>query len=268
VFTLQLLGFSSWFDIPLSLEQRLEMIKQAGFNTTCIWFGDEEEMIRNGHADEIPDLVRNIGLYLDNVHAPFWNHYLLWSESSDVVAKIVKELEATLIFCEKHQIPRMVTHLATGKRLPPDSKRGLQLISDLVSKAETLGVTIAIENTESPEYLEYIFSDIQSPNLGFCYDSSHDFLPGQSKGGILERWGDLLLTTHLSDNHGINDEHLLPGMGTIDWPTIEKYIYKSGYQGALILEADGPNATKGFTPEEFLETGYQWVRQFGKMLSE
>lgn len=261
------LGIYSWFGYSLPLEKRLEMIKQAGFNATCLWFGHEEKMVADGLADEMPGLVRGMGLVLDNIHAPFWDHYLLWSESQDAMAKIRKELETTLLFCGKHHIPNMVAHLASGANFPPPSPSGLQLIRDLVSQAENLGVTIAVENTKRPAYLEYIFSNIQSPNLGFCYDSSHDFLPEQSRGLELEKWGDLLVTTHLSDNYGVNDDHLLPGKGTIDWQAIERYFPKNSYKGVLMLEVDGPDASKGFTPEEFLQSGYQWLRRFEEMLA-
>ena len=71
------LGMFSWFGYSLPLEKRLEMIKQAGFDATCLWFGDEEEMVEDGLADRMPGLVRGMALYLDNVHAPFRNHHLL-----------------------------------------------------------------------------------------------------------------------------------------------------------------------------------------------
>jgi sugar phosphate isomerase/epimerase len=63
-----------------------------------------------------------------------------------------------------------------------------------VAQAESQGVTIALENTRRPDYLDWAFSHIQSSNLGFCYDSSHDFIganPGEESGEM----GPVLTTT-------------------------------------------------------------------------
>jgi len=43
-------------------------------------------------------------------------------------------------------------------------------------EAERLGITIAIENSHSTEHIDYVLENIPSSNLGFCYDSRHDFL--------------------------------------------------------------------------------------------
>ena len=260
------LGVFAWFGYSLPLEKRLKMIEQAGFDSTCLWVGNEEEMVRDGHADLIPDMIRDTGLILDNVHAPYQNNNLIWSDSRESATRTHSELETVLEFCNKHRVPIMVAHLVTGDTILPPNENGLRIIQDLVSQAENLGVTIAVENTHKREYLEYILSNIKSPNLGFCYDSSHDFLPEQSRGKLLEKWGDLLVTTHISDNNGITDDHLLPGKGTIDWRTVENCFPKSSYSGALILEPDGPDASKGLTPEEFLQTGYSWLKQFSSTL--
>ena len=104
-------------------------------------------MVKEGLADEMPALVRDMGLILDNIHAPFWDHHLLWSGSQDMIEQIQKELEVTLLFCAKHHIPKVVAHLATGYKMPPSSS-GMQVIRNLVTSAENLGVIIAIENTE------------------------------------------------------------------------------------------------------------------------
>lgn len=261
------LGINSWFGYSLPLEKCLEMIKKAGFDATCLWFGHEEKMVRDGRADQMPGLVRGMGLALDNIHAPYEHSNLLWSELPEENELIRQELITSLQFCSKHEIPIIVLHITKGAYPPPITKNGLRIIQDLVNQAEGLGITMALENTRHPAYLEYIFSNIQSPNLGFCYDSSHDFLPEQSRGRELAKWGDLLVTTHLADNNGINDDHLLPGKGTIDWQAVERYFPNNSYKGVLMLEVDGSDSSKGFTPEEFLQNGYQWLRQFGKRLA-
>lgn len=55
------LGIFSWFSYSLDIEERLRMIKQAGFDATSLWWGDE-----NKHYQ--PEMARKLGLEIDNIH--------------------------------------------------------------------------------------------------------------------------------------------------------------------------------------------------------
>jgi len=262
------LGIYGWFGYELPLEKRLKLIAEAGFTTTCIWFGHEEEMISDGRADEMPVLVHDAGLILENIHAPFWHSNYLWSESKNDQTKIRQELSNALSFCGKHHIPIMVMHLTAGDTPPPTNRKGLVLIHDLIKMAEDQNVIIALENNEDygNHHLDFVFTNIRSPSLGFCYDSSHDAIAKEFRGRALEKWGPLLVATHFSDNNGINDDHLLPGRGSIDWHKVMKQFPKGSYKGTIMLEVDGPEANKGFTAEDFLKYAYQKAWELAVML--
>ena len=45
-----------------------------------------------------------------------------------------------------------------------------------------------------------------------------------------------LVTTHVHDNRGRWDDHLVPFDGRIDWATALMSMQKAGYEGALIFE--------------------------------
>jgi len=66
-------GIFSWFGFELPLTERLKLIKETGFVSTSVWLGEEEELVKNGQKDSIPELVRSYGLFLENIHAPFNN---------------------------------------------------------------------------------------------------------------------------------------------------------------------------------------------------
>jgi sugar phosphate isomerase/epimerase len=193
---------------------------------------------------------------------------LLWSESSIDRSIIQQEYEAALSFCHRHRISIVVIHITQSFDPPQQSTSGLEIIRSLVSQAEKMGVIIAVENTTRPDYLEYVFSNIRSPNLGFCYDSSHDFVAREFRGEALKKWGSLLAATHLSDNKGIHDDHLLPGDGTIDWESVVQQFPKESYKGTIMLEVEGPEAGKGLTADEFLKLSYQKARQIAEMLEK
>lgn len=245
------LGIYAWFGYVLPLEERLALIRDAGFDTTCLWIGPGEKMVHDGLVERMPGLARERGLTVDNVHAPYEHVNHLWSGSRRENAVIRREYAEALAYCHRHGIPRAVMHVVAGAHPPPPTREGIQIIRDLVRQAEDLGVTMALENTERTEHLSLVFDEIQSPRLGFCYDSSHDFIAGQSRGGILKKWGALLAALHLSDNHGATDDHLVPGEGSIDWPALGASFPRS-YPGALMLEVISPDPA--LPPEEFLQT--------------
>ena len=45
-----------------------------------------------------------------------------------------------------------------------------------------------------------------------------------------------LVATHIADNKGRADEHLLPFYGTIDWEAVLSALSEMGYQGDLTYE--------------------------------
>lgn len=86
--------------------------------------------------------------------------------------------------------------------------------------AKERGVIIALENTPSefgaPEALCELIRETHLRDLKFCFDTGH----AHKEKGIpksLDLMRDRIATTHVHDNHGEKDEHLLPFEGSIDW---------------------------------------------------
>jgi len=140
--------------------------------------------------------------------------------------------------CKRHQIPFLVMHVSQSKGEQPENPaaEGLSAMMDLVKAAEDSGVKLAVENTMQTTLLDLIFSHIQSDYLGFCYDTSHDFLYSPKPGALLKQWGHRLMVTHLGDNDGVNDRHWLPGLGVLNWGKITRWLPVKTYQGSLTLE--------------------------------
>jgi sugar phosphate isomerase/epimerase len=132
----------------------------------------------------------------------------------------------------------------------------MQIIRDLVTRAGEKDVVLAVENTGRPDYLDFVLSGIDSPGIGLCYDSSHDFLFGMTRGTILAKWRDRLVTTHLSDNNGEYDDHALPWDGKVDWEIVADCFPSETYSGPIMLEVYPQNGDRR-TPEEFLTAAYE-----------
>jgi sugar phosphate isomerase/epimerase len=97
----------------------------------------------------------------------------------------------------------------------------LEMWTPLVKEAAQQGLTLALENVfeERPETLKKLLEKINSPYLGFCFDTGHSLLFGGKRGW--EKWiavlGMRLVEVHLHDNKGHEDQHLPPGDGQFDF---------------------------------------------------
>lgn len=260
------LGIFSWFGYVLPFEERIRLIKEAGFTATSIWWEDEDTPwpIKK---ENMPKLVRNMGLLVENIHVPFNESGALWSEQESVRSRIIQNHLQWLNACANHQIPIMVMHLTEEGNHPAPNAYGLESMLQLVKVAEELGVTIAIENTLRTDNIPYILDKIQSKYLGFCYDSSHYNLTDKQDFHLLDNYGGRLVTTHLSDNDGLKDRHWLPGQGSIDWIKLTNH-FPEGYRGCLTLEAYPMHEEHEDSPQRFLQKAYQRVAKVRDLIAE
>jgi sugar phosphate isomerase/epimerase len=255
------LGIFSWFGFVLPLPERLKLIKEAGFNATTLWWEDEigSPCIKKDH---MPNIVRDSGLVLENIHIPYDNCDYLWSEHKPSRDAIVNNYIIWLNDCAKYNIPIMVMHITDSLNLPCPNQYGMDSISRLIKVAEDLGVVIAIENTGREDYISFVLSEIQSKNLGFCYDSSHNHIYSKNDLTLLEQFANCIVTTHLSDNDGNKDRHWLPGEGIIDWNKLTN-AFPNLYNGYLTLEVYPTEQQLMQTPKLFIAQAYQsalWIK--------
>ena len=118
----------------------------------------------------------------------------------------------------------------------------------VLRRAEELDITICLENIFKPintvSVILELLKKFDSPHLGVCFDSGHanimekgmafsDSRPwGQWEGrGEIEWEHDVLnkllphiVTCHLHDNNGSQDQHKLPGQGTVNWQEVMKVL--------------------------------------------
>lgn len=260
------LGVFSWFGYVLPFQERIQLIKEAGFTATSIWWEDEETPWTTKKED-MPQLVRDMGLILENIHVPFTQSGWLWSELESERSRIIHSHLEWLNACADHQIPIMVMHLTEEGNHPVPNTYGLDSMLKLVKAAEELGVTIAIENTLRSDNVPYILERIQSTYLGLCYDSSHYNLSDKQDYHLLDNYGGRLAATHLSDNDGIKDRHWLPGQGVINWNRVAEH-FPTGYRGCLTLEVYPTKEESKNSPQSFLKKAYESLAKVQALILE
>lgn len=257
----------SWFGFGIPMEERFRLIKNTGFDSTFLWWGDEYSEV-DGPRLQIPETARMQGLYIENVHLPFSGANFLWTEDleSDDLMNVYRK---GLMECAEQNIPTAVLHVTDGSNPPPITELGLVRIRKLVELAEQKSVNIALENLRKPEYLAYILEKIHSDRLGFCFDSGHQHCRTPDID-FLSLYGSRLMALHLHDNDGTEDQHLVPGEGAIDWNRLCRGLKSTGYNGAVALEVT--NEFSQFrgkeSAEEFLMRAYESADVITQNLSE
>jgi sugar phosphate isomerase/epimerase len=82
------------------------------------------------------------------------------------------------------------------------------------------------------------FDALPSTGFGFVIDTGHAQIAGGSNQiqEILGHVGGRMISLHLNDNDGRNDQHCPPGDGTVDWPGVAAGLAQAGYDGCILWE--------------------------------
>ena len=188
---------------------------------------DGENYIRT-----LQEMKKELGLEYVQAHAPYPRDYRSLSPEDRLASD--KMILASMRYAETLGIPHIVIHPIRGS---VDDN-----VSYFLSLLDRCGgdIRIAIENMEgedeigSAEELLEIRERI-GERAGICLDTGHAHMCGHSIPDFIHRAGDYLIATHIADNNGHKDEHLLPFFGTIDWESAMK-AFNESYKGYLNYE--------------------------------
>ncbi|QSX05576.1 sugar phosphate isomerase/epimerase [Sedimentibacter sp. zth1] len=252
-------GIFNWFGYILPIQERLELIKEANFDSVMLWWEDETIPYFVDKMNFI-SLANSIGLAVDNVHLPFEDTNLLWSDKKNERNKKLTTVLTWLCDCKKSNVQKVVMHTNDLENISLNYKMGFESFNEIVKLAEDIDLNVAIENTKHFEYSKFILDEFKSPKLGFCYDSSHDFVNGQSKGLILNQYKNRLMCVHLSDNDGLKDRHWLPTKGSIDFKNIINIIKETSVE-SFSMEVYPYLNEKSLSPIEFLNKANNIIKK-------
>lgn len=251
------------FTDSVSFENRIELIKSAGFDSVMMSFKDAASFRTNVGA------VRKSGLKIENVHCPFGNDMMnrLWSDDKAFETLIM--IQAAVDCCAMFHVKTLVVHPTDGMTPPPVSEEGVKYFQGIADYAARLGINIAFENIQRPEYLEVLFKKLNGKNIKFCYDSGHENC--FSKGtDCLSEYGNRLCALHIHDNDGTDDSHLVPFDGNINYEPFLKKLCTLEYSGIISLEVMQHKSDNysDYTPEDYISHAYDAAKHLAETLQE
>jgi sugar phosphate isomerase/epimerase len=134
----------------------------------------------------------------------------------------------------------------SGERFNEHKFEGaLTSVEHLRAFAKPLGVHLLLENIPNeltaPEKLVELIRTLHYEDIGVCLDLGHAHLePGVE--AAIETLKPLIRSVHVHDNHGMKDEHLWPGEGSIDWKRTMELLRTAPQVPALVLEVEGDSS--------------------------
>ncbi|MCM3881306.1 MAG: sugar phosphate isomerase/epimerase [Vicinamibacterales bacterium] len=198
--------------------------------------------------------VREAGIQLHSVHAPIVDSLVdnRWGRAYSTAARdlnarqeTLHEMDAALALARDVPFKYFVLHLGLPLAQRPgsgDNNRdaALRTIEHIYDSAEPLGVTLTLEVMDNalsrPHVLvDMLEHDLDGLDIGLCMDVGHAHLLGDTAEAI-EVASEYLMTTHIHDNRGQKDDHLVPFEGSIDWAATVMELEKIGYDGVLMYE--------------------------------
>ena len=247
-----------WFDRDTPMKERYQLISEAGFDGVLMWWSNEFGRDKFGTDDYLnaPEIARNAGLTIENIHAPVQYANMLWHDNFD--GQGITECYLQCIRdCKSFEIPTMVLHLPNEQN--PYSKLGIDRFKNITELAEQNSINVALENLHNLSNLDFILRQIDSNRVGFCYDSGHHYRY-YPEFDMLSKYGERLMALHLHDNNGSHGQHGLPFDGNIDWNEVMRNIVATGYIGNTALEPMKWDY-EDFSVVEFLDLAYKKARR-------
>lgn len=137
----------------------------------------------------------------------------------------------------------------------------LELLSPFVEHANRVGLNVVVENMRvqsgKMQCHRYCMTEQELCDLadtlgiGICWDFGHANISGVKQSKALAYVGNRLKVVHVNDNVGIEDDHILPFSGSVDWKDAMHGLALTGFDGPLNFELSvgrvPANLRKGYT---------------------
>ncbi len=230
--------------------------------------------------DRLASWLRSAGLRLHSIHAPTIQKYaggkgigMLSNATVDEPARraAVHEAGLALEMAKATPVAFLVLHLgvpqAEAVGMGNSLEAARQSVEEIQDLAEPLGVRLALEiipnSLSTPSTLVGLLeNELDIADAGVCFDFGHAALMGDLIDAIEVSAGHLV-TTHVHDNGGRKDDHLVPFEGSIDWSATLMAVQKIGYDGIYMFEVAGAGP-----PRAVLDSAQRARRRFEAMLGE
>jgi len=233
-------GISTTVDYTVSIESILKHAADAGFSFLSLGANHKQSHFWDMERfKEIRDEAEELGIPIESLHIPFGEGFdLSYPDEAErrlAIANTVKYIERSYSYGIDSVIIHPHHYLKESKETALSRSR--ESLEEIIMQAPA-DIRLNIENLPDDRgswICSGLLDHFDSGELGWCYDSSHENISGEPFH-LLEKHYDRLAVTHLSDNMGEDDDHLIPGEGVIEWRRMRGIVDRKEALTDLLFE--------------------------------
>lgn len=225
----RLSGFLKW-----PLEKSIKCLAEAGYKSLDLCLG---------HPDMNPDKLSSAGISkirkIIEANEMRISAVSYRGKNEDVDAALKKQRKGLGIAAELGS--RILLVGTASEALDPDGQRTFRALEELLSEAESSGLTVAVE--PEPETVlngmyefSMLASHVAGAPLGLNLNVAHAALTEGDVPAVIEEWAPFIVHAHISDVKKHEHAHLLPGDGHLDLCKVIMTLRENNYHGDLVLD--------------------------------
>ena len=193
--------------------------------------------------DKLPLWMKNTGTEVWSIHLPFARDNLNIAYIDNEVCKATMIRHKELISRAGNAGLKVVVVHPSSEPIPDENRkllldRSAENLGKLCEYAKEYGMQVAVEDLprtclgNCKEDILYLLS--QNPDLRVCFDTNH--LLKETNEAFVRAVGDKIITLHVSDYDFIDEKHVFPGDGLIDWKALQGELEAVNYNGPFMYE--------------------------------
>lgn len=277
----------------MPIEFCIDVLADAGYRVLdmnfCVAMNPDSPM-RTDHwqdyVEQIHERAKMRGIVFRQSHLPYYD--IERFRGTEHAAMMEQLIARSIVGSSMLGVRWAVTHPFTLSALAENSaaccKANLEYFRPHVALAAKYGLGIALETdfdlpeqkiycSKISELIELCDAFEDPEHVGICYDFGHANLQhdGETHRMKLNRIGKRLQAVHVQDNHGTEDEHLLPFFGSIDWQDAMSGLADIHYPGDLTFEIQEfgrcmPADMKHLNAELSVRVGERLIQYFNNLV--
>ena len=272
------------FNDFIPIIESIKMCKNVGFDSVDINFCDvTRHYYRLADPDweewiaEVQETSERLCIPLTQSHPPFYNCLDPDFAQKEEYDKMIRR---AITASGMLGVPWVVMHPGSLQEESAERNRSrkgnYEYFMPLLELAHKCDTGIAIENMSgmhengqrvycnSYEHLIDFVDSLHVDNAGICWDFGHAHLEKVKQPQALHAMGSRLKATHVADNSGLRDDHIMPFAGHVNWYEIMPALAHIDYRGDFTYEIHSASSK---LPDELLEDLGRYCVKVGRYLT-
>ena len=230
------------------IRKGLRFLKDAGFDAAD--FSTKQlDLATDAWRTQAEDMLlaaEEVGLAFELCHLPFGGVKGVVTEA--FATKMHNAIDAAVMLGVKHAVlhPNTTTLPMLAYNRAAHFEEVVGHLTPFVEHAKRVGLDVVVENMRVVPDMRLAHRYCQDPDelcdvadalgIGVCWDFGHAHLSGIKQSEGLAYVGKRLKVLHVNDNTALDDEHLAPFMGTINWRDAMRGLRDIGFEGLFNYE--------------------------------